>query len=373
MTEFKDQLNKYLKKSKENNFGIDNFDELRFGSYTDEIGKSSLKTTSYLNNLKSKVWRLLYTHKDFSKPMHSLVESHGNGLKFLYDNLNTSGKSLLVNLIAYKILGFRHVKLSVNNSDYNQYLQKIKELKESDEVIDPGFMHFILNKFNLKSIGYNIILFFTDIGTITDFLLEQYAYKENGKTIIGADEGDIVFDIGGCWGDTALYFAEKTGDRGKVYSFEFIPNNIAIHDINTSLNPQLKNHITLVSNPVSDKSGETIYFVDNGPGSRISHNDFTGSSGSVQTVSIDDYVENNGVTKVDFIKMDIEGAEPLALQGAVNTIRKFKPKLAIAIYHSMDDLVNIPKWILDLDCGYEIFLGHYTIHSEETVIFARAF
>jgi hypothetical protein len=69
--------------------------------------------------------------------------------------------------------------------------------------------------------------------------------------------------------------------------------------------------------------------------------------------------------------MDIEGAEPVALKGAIKTIKKYRPKLAIAIYHSMNDFVGIPKWIDDLGLGYKLFLGHYTIHSEETVIFAK--
>ena len=69
--------------------------------------------------------------------------------------------------------------------------------------------------------------------------------------------------------------------------------------------------------------------------------------------------------------MDIEGTEPFALKGAEKTIRKFRPKLAIAIYHSMGDFINIPKWILELNLDYEIYLGHYTIHSEETIIFAK--
>ena len=69
--------------------------------------------------------------------------------------------------------------------------------------------------------------------------------------------------------------------------------------------------------------------------------------------------------------MDIEGAEPIALKGAIETIKKFKPKLAIAIYHSFDDFVNIPNWILSIDLGYEIFIDHYTIHTEETICFAR--
>ena len=69
--------------------------------------------------------------------------------------------------------------------------------------------------------------------------------------------------------------------------------------------------------------------------------------------------------------MDIEGAELLALEGAIKTIIKFRPKLAIAIYHSMSDFVAIPYWILNLNLGYEIFIGHYTIHAEETICFAK--
>jgi hypothetical protein len=73
---------------------------------------------------------------------------------------------------------------------------------------------------------------------------------------------------------------------------------------------------------------------------------------------------------VDFIKMDIEGAEPYALKGAINTIKKFKPKLAIAIYHSLSDFVQIPKFIDDLGLGYKLHLSHCSIHEEETILFA---
>ena len=97
-------------------------------------------------------------------------------------------------------------------------------------------MHVILDKFDLNPIGFNIILFFNELGIVIDFITEQYAYKVEDRKIIQANKGDIVFDIGGCWGDTALYFADKVGDEGKVYSFEFIPDNIKLHNINTGLN-----------------------------------------------------------------------------------------------------------------------------------------
>ncbi|NJM81009.1 MAG: hypothetical protein HC854_17910 [Flavobacterium sp.] len=56
--------------------------------------------------------------------------------------------------------------------------------------------------------------------------LEQYSYKNNNQDIVSVEKGDTVLDVGGCWGDTALYFASKSGENGKVYSFEFIPGNI---------------------------------------------------------------------------------------------------------------------------------------------------
>jgi hypothetical protein len=69
--------------------------------------------------------------------------------------------------------------------------------------------------------------------------------------------------------------------------------------------------------------------------------------------------------------MDIEGAELPALRGAEATLRAFRPKLAIALYHRLDDFIDIPAYLDGLGLGYAFFLGHFTIHSEETVLFAR--
>jgi len=55
-----------------------------------------------------------------------------------------------------------------------------------------------------------------------------------------------------------------------------------------------------------------------------------------QAVRIDDWVKDNGITKLDFIKMDIEGAEIEAMIGCVETIKNLKPNFAIASYHIVD-------------------------------------
>ena len=59
-----------------------------------------------------------------------------------------------------------------------------------------------------------------------------------------------------------------------------------------------------------------------------------------------------------------------ALLGAEQTIRSHRPKLAISVYHSLQDFVRMPDWITSLDLGYKLYLDHFTIHEEETVLFA---
>jgi hypothetical protein len=58
----------------------------------------------------------------------------------------------------------------------------------------------------------------------------------------------------------------------------------------------------LVPHPVSNSSGDVIYFTDNGPGSKVEFHSFEGHTGTATTISIDDFVSKNGITKVDFYK-----------------------------------------------------------------------
>ncbi len=72
-----------------------------------------------------------------------------------------------------------------------------------------------------------------------------------------------------------------------------------------------------------------------------------------------------------FIKMDIEGSELSALRGAQNTIRKFRPKLAISIYHKPEDVIEIPTYIMELNPDYKLTIRHYTSLDNETVLYAE--
>ena len=74
--------------------------------------------------------------------------------------------------------------------------------------------------------------------------------------------------------------------------------------------------------------------------------------------------------KVTFIKMDIEGAEYEALKGAERLIREYKPKLAVSVYHKPEDIWELPGLILSFCPEYTFYLRHYSLSSEETVLYA---
>ena len=369
MNNFRTALERKIKTSMHNNYGNENYDELRFGP------RNKVDESLFLRRIKSTFKSILNYRPEAGKKKAEEVLSQISALipnfEKLFSKLNKEDQKLLLALVAYRTMGFSRVMLPRNNKEYREALTTAKTLIESEEKYHPNYLHFVLDKFNLAKIGFPIQLFFSELAIAIDFIIEQYAYKRNGETVIEVQNGDTVLDVGGCWGDTALYFAYKAGEKGNVFSFEFIPNNIKLHNINTALNPTLQNRIKVIPIPVLDKSNIPIYYKDAGPSSRVSTKQFEGQTGATETISIDDFVKQNKIEKVDFIKMDIEGSETLALHGAIETIKKFKPTLAIAIYHSMEELVNIPCWIIDLQLNYELYLGHYTIQAEETIIFAK--
>jgi FkbM family methyltransferase len=87
----------------------------------------------------------------------------------------------------------------------------------------------------------------------------------------------------------------------------------------------------------------------------------------VEADSIDSVLKGK---KATFIKMDIEGSELEALKGAKNTIIKYKPTLAICIYHKSSDYVDLPAYINELVPSYKFYLRCYYFMGWEIVLYA---
>jgi len=278
-------------------------------------------------------------------------------------------KELLVKIIAYRILGHKKYKLPLNNEQYWEQFRKLEQVSNTKNYINIDYRDWKLSQFEIVNNGHNISLYYVPIGILDTFIVKQYECPVQKQ--LKAKEGNIVIDAGGCWGDTALYFASEVGETGKVYTFEFIPSNVSIMKKNIEINSTLQKRIEIIERPLWSESDKIMYYSDNGPASFVSfekkQND---TAEKVLTISIDDFVEKNNIERIDFIKMDIEGAELKSLKGAINVINSFRPNLAISIYHSLDDFVKIPEFIHSLHLGYKFYLGHFTIHSEETVLYA---
>lgn len=299
------------------------------------------------------------------------LEKYLDALDNFYKKLeDDKSKKLLLKLVAFRILGYVKVKLPLSNKAYWDGLDKIIE-NEGDDFFTLEYEPFKLPFHDLNNIGLAFKLYLHSKALYMTFITKHYNHVVNEDLTIKVEEKDVVLDLGGCYGDSALYFADLCGEKGKVFCFEFIPSNLKVLNKNLELNPELRSRIEIVDNPLWDVSGKQVYYKDLGASSKVGFEDDGDMSGKTETLSIDDFVANNNLKSVDFIKTDIEGAEPFAIDGAVKTIQSFKPKLAISIYHNMSDFTGLVQKIDSLNVGYKFYLGHATIYSSETVLFCK--
>lgn len=355
------ELKTSIAKNKRNNHE-NNWDYHRFGTYQAPSGLDLIK--DYIKKVLA--WFGLYKLENFR-----LMQANSENLEWLFNKLiDNESKQLLIDLLSFRVMGHKNIKLPLNDEQYWQKLEELDQIADKQETIDLGFLGWVLNKYVLTIDDYEYKLFARAPAVHTQLILQQYRCALSSHNI-EVEPGDIVIDAGACYGDTALYFANKTGPEGSVYSFEFMPENIDVFEQNLLLNPQLSSRINIVKNPLWSTSGMKLFVEGTGPASHITTEPSDPNSTVVETLCIDDLVAQMQLEKVNFIKMDIEGVELEALKGAQDTIMKYKPKLAISVYHNLIDYWTIPQWIDSLGLGYQFSMRHFTIHAEETILFAR--
>lgn len=89
-----------------------------------------------------------------------------------------------------------------------------------------------------------------------------------------------------------------------------------------------------------------------------------GSSERIHVTTLDEYVKKGKLDRVDFIKADIEGSERDMLEGAIETLRRFKPKLSICTYHLPDDPQVLTYIIKKANPDYHIEYGHKKLYAK---------
>lgn len=145
-------------------------------------------------------------------------------------------------------------------------------------------------------------------------------------------EGMTVVDIGANLGYFTVIAASRVGASGKVFSYEPDPRNFDLLKTNISANGF--ENVTAFPIALSDRAGERkLFFGDNqcthSFGDKIGHGRFE----SVVTDTLDGSLKVSGRPKIDVIKMDIEGAEPVALEGMMETIARNQKLTMIFEFH----------------------------------------
>jgi len=153
--------------------------------------------------------------------------------------------------------------------------------------------------------------------------LKHYALKS----------GDVVIDAGGYEGTFAIYAAKAVGESGKVIVFEPDTENCKKLQENITLN-NLEN-VIVINKALWNKHARLKFNDKHTAGASFFFN-ASPYTREIEAVSLDETLKELGISKVDFIKMDVEGSEIHALEGAEHTLKTNDVHLAIASYHIMN-------------------------------------
>ena len=209
------------------------------------------------------------------------------------------------------------------------------------------------------------------VNTICNRIAPQYSYmsfhdmEEKGEYfgtgIFSYENDECYVDAGAYDGDSIKSFIKQVnGNFQRIYGFEMDPDNYN----ELKKDPSIINddRISVFQKGISCQAGNVGIF-HNGTGSHIKEC----SEGNISLVSLDDFL---GMERITMIKMDIEGAERDGLKGARKIIYRQHPKLAISIYHKLDDMWKIPQYIKQIYPGYKLALRHHTAVAWDTDCYA---
>ena len=307
-----------------------------------------------MNIIDNKFNKLMEMLKNFSKEQlfnhilmgyKSLPIFYQNSLKDYFDKFDYWGK------------------IDLLNENYDYFNKKADDIFNNLNNIEK--VYNMLNDYSSKYIFYSILNNWVNYDMQSLKLAMNNKYKHYfDLDIIPNCENEVFVDVGGFTGDTTLDYINTYGENSfkKIYIYEITKQNFDV------IKNNLKNYenIEIRNKALKDKKGfinidESL--VDSSA-NRTKNDDF----GNVECVSLDEDINE----KVTMIKMDIEGDEIDALNGAKNTITKNAPKLLISVYHKNTHLWEIPLLINNLNKNYNYYLRYYGgyVYPTEVVLIA---
>ncbi len=197
-----------------------------------------------------------------------------------------------------------------------------------------------------------------DPAMLQPVLTEHDLYAPEGLLEFGSDE--VYVDGGSYDGDTIRSFIGRVhGQFADIYAFE--PDPVTFEKLRANFRDEPRVHPFHAG---LHSHGGSLRFRDD-----ASRGAIFAADGEIEmpVTTIDDVL---GERRLTYIKMNIEGAEVDALKGGRRAIGKWRPRLAISVYHRASDLWRIPQLVLELNPDYRLYLRQHDGGIIETVLYA---
>lgn len=233
------------------------------------------------------------------------------------------------------------------------YLDKFKKIQY--------FLRDKESKIILENIKEYMLTFDRKYLDAIDYSKEnQYFIKE----IVDYLEDKIIVDCGAYNGDTIKILVKQTNINVKhIYAFEATYLNY-IELLKSIEYLNIKDLVTPVNKGVWHKKEKLFMSQNEGKMSRVSSKK---EAIEVDLINLDSFFSSS--MRVGFIKMDIEGSELNALKGAEKLIQRDRPILAVSIYHSAAEYVDIPLYLNNILNNYSFIIRHHWHRLSETIIY----
>jgi FkbM family methyltransferase len=172
-------------------------------------------------------------------------------------------------------------------------------------------------------------------------MLRSFAAPASLKLLFvnAVKRGDVVFDVGANRGIFTSYFSNLVGARGSVHAFE--PSSKTCEMLRASLLMRTRhNNVVVNCCAVGHERGAALLHTpssDDGQASLVEHSDGSWCCAAevhiepCEIVTLDEYLEDRQLGRVDFVKVDVEGAERLVVSGFLKGLRQFRPLLVLEL------------------------------------------
>ena len=245
-----------------------------------------------------------------------------------------------VNRLLFKLIPEGSAKEKMRSLYYRFYYNH-KRLKENNFYVyyDKGIFEYkFLDGITFKSC----------VNVEHELRMSLWGYIKNHKL----RTGEIVIDCGADVGDFTMYASKTVGPSGKVIAFE--PDPLIYDRLKFNVELNKLNNIMLVKKGVWSENTTLRFMSAKDKPRSFLFNETNDGVIEIPVVSIDNELKGLKIEKVDFIKMDVEGAELEAIKGAAHTLGSNKVDLAIASYHMLDGQMSCFKLEkMLLEAGYK--------------------